>query len=749
MIHVDRKRVKRPAVLDWHDSPGAEERLRASRHFSLSERESGQRRFSFAVYRDPSVHAALFELFHGKCAYCESRISHVGSTEIAHFRPKGGVTESPGHPGYWWLAAAWENLHLGCADCNRPRWIEGTKGGRGQRFPLFDESERAFSAGQESRERPLLLDPCADQPGQHLVFDDDGLVASETERGQTTILVLNLNRPGLVDARRHAAREVRFIAESWDLRKGGIAARFSAVREALQSLTHSSQEYAGLKRQLVMPALRNLLRAEDLRNLVSSWNEPSPRITRATRERARKSFKAFEISQSEFSLSNKEGRRKFRSLRRQIEHVAIRNFRAIRTLDLDLALTRERSGWLMLLGENGTGKSSVLQAIALTLAGASYLLKLIQKGEVSLPDLLAPRIRRAKLSVKLTGFFAAHQLTIRRDRAEFRQPNGDVAIVSVDNGVPTVQSQTSHSAETQSVLLAYGATRLLPRKQSSRYGLRNARVNNLFDPFRPLLNAEDWLMGLGWRSFNSAAIVLKDLLALDENSQFVREKGRLLVRANGTRVPIRQLSDGYQAAVAMCIDVLEVSMRLWPRLQDAEGIVLLDEIGAHLHPTWKLRIVASLRNAFPGMQFIATTHDPLCLRGLSAGEVVVMQRDNERRIVAVADLPSPADFRVDQLLTSEFFGLNSTTDPEVEALFDEYYALLALEAATPKQRLRLETLREELKERRHLGGTVREQLMFEAIDTLLARNKGPDRKPLPELKRETIAQVQSVWRDEL
>jgi hypothetical protein len=248
----------------------------------------------------------------------------------------------------------------------------------------------------------------------------------------------------------------------------------------------------------------------------------------------------------------------------------------------------------------------------------------------------------------------------------------------MEQGQPKVHAKRTSSAETQSVLLGYGATRLLPRRSYSSYGIPFARVDNLFDPFLPLFDAEKWLLHLGWREFNSVALVLKDLLALDADAELIREKKTVMVRARGAKIPIRQLSDGYQAVVAMSVDILEVAIRLWPSLQEAEGIVLLDEIGSHLHPTWKMRIVNSLRRAFPGMQFIATTHDPLCLRGLSEGEVAVMCRDHSGRVEAVTALPSPADFRVDQLLTSEFFGLNTTTDPDTEKTFDEYYSLLAL-----------------------------------------------------------------------
>src|SRR3546814_20575292 len=61
-------------------------------------------------------------------------------------------------------------------------------------------------------------------------------------------------------------------------------------------------------------------------------------------------------------------------------------------------------------------------------------------------------------------------------------------------------------------------------------------------------------------------------------------------------------------------------------LANARALVLVDEIEAHLHPRWKLRIMKGLREALPNVTFIVTTHDPLCLRGLGANEVMVLRR---------------------------------------------------------------------------------------------------------------------------
>jgi hypothetical protein len=270
----------------------------------------------------------------------------------------------------------------------------------------------------------------------------------------------------------------------------------------------------------------------------------------------------------------------------------------------------------------------------------------------------------------------------------------------------------------------------------------------LFNPFVPLFDAEAWLTGLEPYQFDSAALVLKDLLRLGAHASFLVEGGRVLVAEHRDVVPLRQVSDGYQSVVATAIDILEVVMRLWPNVADAEGIVLLDEIGAHLHPTWKMRIVESIRRALPGIQFVTSTHDPLCLRGLGAGEVVVMQRDEDEKLRHLTDLPSPADFRVDQLLTSDFFGLNTTVDPETEALFDEYYALLALADPSTAQADRLAELRVELKDRRHLGSTMRESLMYEAVDRLLARHKRNPQRSLPDLTHEAADEIARIWAED-
>jgi hypothetical protein len=124
-----------------------------------------------------------------------------------------------------------------------------------------------------------------------------------------------------------------------------------------------------------------------------------------------------------------------------------------------------------------------------------------------------------------------------------------------------------------------------------------------------------------------------------------------------------------------------------------------------------------------------------------------MRRGEDSQVFSLTGLPSPGDFRVDQLLTSDFFGLNSTVDPDVEAKFDEYYALLAMTERDADQTARLEALRNELKDRRHFGSTLRENLMYEAVDRLVAQHRVHPTLPIEELKEAAVVEVSKIWNE--
>ena len=239
-----------PAVLTATGRDGRTELERARAHFgkqaiaghvarSRRKPPSGTGEFAFGAYKANAVKAALDRLFHGKCAYCETFYSASSPVDVEHFRPKSAVLEDPSHPGYWWLAAQWENLLPSCIDCNRSRQQvlldagqdpstvtgaplgSGTLAGKGSRFPLMPGSPRLQpEASPVGNERPLLLNPCEDDPARHLQFvghasPASSLVAARrnSARGKASIALYGLNRLGLVQDRTRLLRQLQMMGD--------------------------------------------------------------------------------------------------------------------------------------------------------------------------------------------------------------------------------------------------------------------------------------------------------------------------------------------------------------------------------------------------------------------------------------------------------------------------------------------------------------------------------------------------------
>jgi hypothetical protein len=306
----------------------------------------------------------------------------------------------------------------------------------------------------------------------------------------------------------------------------------------------------------------------------------------------------------------------------------------------------------------------------------------------------------------------------------------------------------------------FGATRLTHDPAAGPPS--NVRLGNLFDPLQPVVDAQEWLVGLAQRpdpgDFNVAAVTIARLLGRAEQ---VAETGPDTPAAptflNLTREeitvqdePMRTLSDGYKAIISLACDLMAGAGSGLSDMRNASGIVLVDELGSYLHPRWKMQITRTLRDVFPSMQFLVTTHEPLCLRGLVEREVVRVtpsQPDLARGWHAEFETieESPSKYRVDRLLTSSFFGLDTTIDPDVEQQFLQYYKLIR--DPTPADDERRQQLRAELSQHGILGYTARDQLVYDAIDRFLAMSPQMAPEARRRERQQTLDTVVDIWRN--
>jgi hypothetical protein len=277
MRTVNRADVPAPTVLTKPGGPGPSETQKAIAFYRKKTNRDSP--FPFKTYSHEDVKKALETLFSKKCAYCESPYAATQPMDVEHWRPKGTVAVEMGKekPGYYWLAANWDNLLPSCTDCNRRRYhtVPGSSekvllGKEGQ-FPLADESKRATKPNDELHEEPLLLNPCdtAVDPMLHLEFveDEDNVAflrprqispGKASARGAASIRVYALNRTDLVQARRN----LYFT----------IVGKFSTIQTLMKVLDTAADDK--LRQELDASLLRQLgelKRMKDPTSAYSAW----------------------------------------------------------------------------------------------------------------------------------------------------------------------------------------------------------------------------------------------------------------------------------------------------------------------------------------------------------------------------------------------------------------------------------------------------------------------------------------------
>lgn len=278
-----------PAPLDLSDptSSGSKELAKVKAKLAAGEVLKSS---DFSAYGNRSVREALREMFHGKCAYCESKIAGTQDTDVEHYRPKKGVSEADdagvAHPGYWWLAMQWENLVLSCQHCNQSRsyhviipdgldteaelkaFLEQggrTRAGKLNAFPVEGNLWVTDETGNLATEKPLILNPVDMTPDEHLewvLLDGASTVRAKdgSPVGEATRTILGLNRRWLEEERRIRLLEMRRLRNRlidklnrWlETDNAALADAYQeSAQEAiddLRAMTGDEQPFAGMAR---------------------------------------------------------------------------------------------------------------------------------------------------------------------------------------------------------------------------------------------------------------------------------------------------------------------------------------------------------------------------------------------------------------------------------------------------------------------------------------------------------------------
>jgi hypothetical protein len=222
---------------------------------------------------------------------------------------------------------------------------------------------------------------------------------------------------------------------------------------------------------------------------------------------------------------------------------------------------------------------------------------------------------------------------------------------------------------------------------------RAARCLTLFYEQAALVSAEQWLIRMHhtWRDSRLKSDQLRLAAVKRMLNDGLLHGGVRLAKITpervffstpfGKTVPMSDLSDGYRTMLALALDLLRhvdygfgldrvLKTKNGRPYVSATGIVLIDEIDSHLHPTWQRLVGEWLHTCFPRMQFIVATHSPLIptLVGKNEGMVVRLKAQTRRGVqVVVPEVDvGTSGLTADQMLTGPNFGLSSTRDLATE-----------------------------------------------------------------------------------
>lgn len=404
-------------------------------------------------------------------------------------------------------------------------------------------------------------------------------------------------------------------------------------------------------------------------------------------------------------------------------------------------VTDHYPGWCVITGDNGTGKSTILKAIAVAMLGPDQARPLqsdyrgwvaseSDSAQISLeirPDTSIDRTKGGGAQYKNT-FWAEVDIV----REEGTGAGGQTWLAVTADHFRKKKKGASNGPWAQAtggwLSLGYGPFRRLYGSSPTAAGLeadpKKARFATLFMEDATLIEAERWLKELDYRSARGSdgsaaeaaetlsavtSLLRADFLRNGMEFQRVDADGVWLRDSSGRELRLGDMSEGYRAALAMLIDIIRHMVLEYGSADLVEAdpqsgepyvalpaVVLIDEVDAHLHPTWQQEIGFWLKRHFPKIQFIVTTHSPLVCQAADGGRVYSLPPGERPRRLSPEEYLRVLSGGSDAVLQTSAFGLANPRSSRVQRALKRHARVQQLsllsaedEAALSKERQQL------------------------------------------------------------
>ncbi|MEY4530760.1 MAG: hypothetical protein RLZZ156_1481 [Deinococcota bacterium] len=378
-----------------------------------------------------------------------------------------------------------------------------------------------------------------------------------------------------------------------------------------------------------------------------------------------------------------------------IDEILLENIRGFEKLLFSLQRPdKSYAGWTVFTGDNGSGKSTLLKAIALTLVSVDTVRVL----EPNLNDWVRVGTQSGLIVIGIKPNTDDTFLKLRNDRRSFfagwrvtKQSN--VFLERLPKTRTHKNDKKHHEKVSHSILspdakgwfsCGYGPFRRIFGNTPDAKGSEK-RFLTLFSESASLSEVNNWLKELDYKRLEGKTdseqqlqtiiqLLNDDLLPNSVKVDRVDSDGIWLIDSRGNQQTWGGMSDGYRSVLSLLGDIMRhlFSAFDYKTLIDkkdnrlfikASGVVLIDEIDAHLHPEWQIKIGFWLKERFPNIQFLVTTHSPIiCQAADENGLFVLPSPDSadEPRAILGDEYQKIINARSDVILRSALFGLQNT-----------------------------------------------------------------------------------------
>jgi len=406
-----------------------------------------------------------------------------------------------------------------------------------------------------------------------------------------------------------------------------------------------------------------------------------------------------------------------------ISRLRLHNIRCFKNLDLTFDLSGKPFSWNIVLGDNASGKSTMLRSIALGLcdeSSAAGLLKEFEEGYIRRGEprgQITIELRESLQNKKIYSIKTVLERVIKDGPERVRQR--------------TTPGPPSKFPWQRIFLCGYGAARgTSGTGDVAGYSNINA-VYNMFNYNEGLQNPE-LAIRRNVRKKKRLYSILSNIMGLKARDPIkLQSRGVTVDGPWGPEMPLRDLADGYKSTFLWVTDLFGWALSHQSKIRDVRdisGIVLIDEIEQHVHAKWQHKLIPILRAQFPKIQFITSTHSPIIassvgqLKEKDHDKLILLELQNDMTVRARSIKPMRG-FWVEEILASEAFLYVTGSDEETEAVLEEASILAGKKRRTASEQQRYKILKATISKVLHPPGRTLIEREINAEHRVILRNE--------------------------